>query len=289
MKLIKKHISIIAVLLWFSATYAAQDHVILHGKVLDSSTKEAIPFVNIGIANHNIGTASNFYGEFQLKIPIALANNSVVFSTIGYASKSLAINTINKEEQTKLTVYLVSTPSEIEEVEVKPLNQETIGFNPKIKRRKSGNGAYSFHSTSMGQEIGTWIELKHSPAILKNFKVPIRDNEYDSLVLRLNIYSIKNEMPDQNLLKQNIIISAENIENETLVIPLDEYNIIVHDDFIATLEWLTPTPQKVTNIFFGCVSSKERNLIYDRVSQGKWNANHSPFNLRLRFTFDTYY
>lgn len=55
--------------------------------IIDSKTKEKIPYVNIWVENENIGTTSNEKGEFELKI-----NNTkiILFSAIGFETRKIS-------------------------------------------------------------------------------------------------------------------------------------------------------------------------------------------------------
>lgn len=54
--------------------------------IIDAMSKEKIPFVNVWIQDKNIGTTSNFNGEFQLNYS---ASDTIVFSAIGYETKKI--------------------------------------------------------------------------------------------------------------------------------------------------------------------------------------------------------
>ncbi len=55
--------------------------------------------------------------------------------------------------------------------------------------------------------------------------------------MRLNIYSIKDEMPDKNLLEENIFLITP-LKKGKFTIDLKQHNIVVESDFIVTLEWV---------------------------------------------------
>ncbi|MDA3929604.1 MAG: carboxypeptidase-like regulatory domain-containing protein [Prolixibacteraceae bacterium] len=75
----------------------AQESFQLSGKVLDSKTKDILVFVNIGIEGTLIGTASNAFGDFTLKIPNELADRNLYFSAIGYENLTFPIAKYNQQ------------------------------------------------------------------------------------------------------------------------------------------------------------------------------------------------
>jgi len=67
---------IVFILLLLISTFANSQ---IKAIVMNSDTKEKIPFVNIWIENENIGTISNAKGEFVIK---AIDNQKIIFSAI---------------------------------------------------------------------------------------------------------------------------------------------------------------------------------------------------------------
>lgn len=59
----------------------------ISGSVTDQSTGEVLPFVNISVQNTTIGTTSGVDGNFTIETPNA--NDSLVFTFIGYAAKTI--------------------------------------------------------------------------------------------------------------------------------------------------------------------------------------------------------
>jgi hypothetical protein len=85
------------------------------GLVLDSETKEPIPFVSITVLSdkeqYYIG---NINGEFFIVDEI-LASDTVIFSSIGYESKNISVSEIRKNQ---MTVYLNPKIVNLQEVSI---------------------------------------------------------------------------------------------------------------------------------------------------------------------------
>ncbi|HKI44930.1 MAG TPA: SusC/RagA family TonB-linked outer membrane protein, partial [Balneolales bacterium] len=60
------------------------------GKVTDSSTREALPGVNVVVKGTTIGTATNANGEYTLDIPSG--KDTLVYTYIGYISRTILVN-----------------------------------------------------------------------------------------------------------------------------------------------------------------------------------------------------
>ena len=104
-----------SVILFGSFIYSQQEFI-----VLDKKTNEPIPNVSISFLNGK-GTYTDINGIFEIN---KYAKDSLELTSIGYASKKIAIPSISK-------IYLVSETTELEEVEIKSLRR-------KILKHKSG-------------------------------------------------------------------------------------------------------------------------------------------------------
>ena len=83
----------------------------LKSVIIDSKTKEKIPFVNIWVENENIGTTSNEKGEFELEID---SPKIILFSAIGFETKKISSDLIKnilelKPETTELDEVILSS------------------------------------------------------------------------------------------------------------------------------------------------------------------------------------
>lgn len=86
----------------------------LSGQLIDSKNKSTIPYASISVLGHPFGTISNIDGEFQLKIPSEYESDTLVISCLGYARRSILLDTLQHNE-----FQLQLDPVEIQLREVK--------------------------------------------------------------------------------------------------------------------------------------------------------------------------
>ena len=79
----------------------------LKGKVIDGTTKKALPYVSIGIGNSNIATVTNDEGEFLLKVPEHYKDTSVMFNLLGYKTRQLLVSEV--EQDTNIELFFETT------------------------------------------------------------------------------------------------------------------------------------------------------------------------------------
>lgn len=121
----------------------------------------------------------------------------------------------------------------INEVVIKPKKVVKIGTDTKSKRIT----AYFYTKNALGGELASKIKVKNTPCQLNYLSFNIARNDFDSIVLRLNIYSILNNLPNKNQLTNNIIIPVSQMEG-VITVDLKEHSIIIEDDIIVSLEIL---------------------------------------------------
>lgn len=64
----------------------------IQGKIVDSESKQAVPFATIKLKNNSIGVVSNVEGDFQIPASYKLLQDSLVISCIGYSNTVLDMN-----------------------------------------------------------------------------------------------------------------------------------------------------------------------------------------------------
>lgn len=70
--------------LYFLSGLLYAQTITISGKVIDSETKEPLPFASVGLKNRPIGTITNLHGEFDFHIPIEFRNDVLVINMLGY-------------------------------------------------------------------------------------------------------------------------------------------------------------------------------------------------------------
>ena len=71
----------------------ASAQIVLSGMVADSASMQALPMVNLVSTKTGKGTATDLRGGFQISLS---AGDSIIFSRVGYHSKTLPVNEVRK-------------------------------------------------------------------------------------------------------------------------------------------------------------------------------------------------
>ena len=262
-------------MVFFSAACFAQ--TVFSGKVLDASTKEPIPFVNVGIVGKNKGTVTDDQGRFSLELPNELDNDTLRMSIIGYATRSWQVGQLKTHLQDSI-ITLEPADHQLKQVEVhsKRMRKKVLG-NKSTSEMFTG----SFTTDELGNEVGVKIDVGKGPVYLQSFKFSIASNQCYDAVLRVNIYNIKEELPDSNLLPANVVVSIPK-KRGVIEVDLQPYQLVMSEDFIISVEYIKPCPSRSMNF-----SAAFLGTIYSRTtSQGQWYSLKGfdlGFNVEVRY------
>ncbi|MCB9259167.1 MAG: carboxypeptidase-like regulatory domain-containing protein [Ignavibacteriales bacterium] len=129
----------------------------LTGKIIDQYSKQAVPFVNIGLADTYFGTSANEHGAF--KISLNIGKHNLIISCVGYETKLLQVFI---PEQKELLISLKPVTIELPEVIVNSDENPAYAIIRKAIANREKNSAglsnyfYNFYSKNIlksGKEI----------------------------------------------------------------------------------------------------------------------------------------
>lgn len=235
------------------------------GIVADRESKQALAYVNIGVLNQNSGTVSDLNGFFSLNTLTSQEGETLKFSMIGYESYSKKVSTFLSLHNYGDTIYLTPEVFELSEIVLseKKWRRKTLGNKTKSKYVSTG-----FTNNELGNEIGVIIPIKDSPTVLESFNFHVNENQYKPLVFRVNIYSLKNGLPDNSLIYENIIVKTSQ-RNGMVNIDLRAYNVWVEEDLYIGLEWVQDLGNK--SLLFSA-DRFSGSIVNRQTSQGKWKT-----------------
>ena len=125
----------------------SQGNGIIKGKVIDSKTREDLPFVSVVVDGTNLGTTTNDKGEFVIKnLPLGFVKVQV--SLLGYEPKMSESYLVTIDKTPYIFVELLQSNEQLDEVVVQsklfkktiesPLSVQTLGIN-EIEKNPGGN------------------------------------------------------------------------------------------------------------------------------------------------------
>ena len=239
---------LISLFLFFSCLPPAfAQRVLLTGQLQDQCTLRPIPFVSIGIKGRNAGTVADEKGYFSLRIPDALAGDSLTFSAIGYQAQVFLITQLAFAQQH--TVLLREKSTELQEVVVRAQATKTrrIGtttHNPLLW------GNVQQKETQDMVEFAKFIPLANTLSEVLKAHIFLRRPTVDTVTFRLNFYRAAADRPADRLVERTILVRTA-IRNGWLTIDLAPYALILQTDFYLGFEFLPDKQLPVPAFSYG--------------------------------------
>ncbi|GHA36317.1 hypothetical protein GCM10007103_17290 [Salinimicrobium marinum] len=258
----------LVLLICFSLNAIAQEKLI-SGAIKDAESNQPLAYVNIGIFNKSIGTVSSEKGEFRLKLPANVqGSDTLVFSYIGYDAVKKLVSDLNSPVQ----ISMNASEDQLEEVVL-----DTKAAKPKrIGRTNNGLGLlhYNFYTVyeedvddRLSKELGMKFRLNKDCRVEK-FNLSISQNEFKTLKFRLNIYSLKDDLPDELLISDNIIFELKDKQIGWYTVDLDQYDIFLREELetvVISIQWVESEKADTESKFFSIPGSQSPfNKVYSR-------------------------
>lgn len=106
MKIKNRLLALILLLFCLGTSVSAQEVIRLDGIVVEEKSGDPVPYATVRIKGIRIGTITNSNGRFSFRFSAKYANEKVVFSSIGYASKEISVGELNKEQANRVTMKI---------------------------------------------------------------------------------------------------------------------------------------------------------------------------------------
>lgn len=256
------------------------------GRIIDAETKQAIPYVNIGVFQKNIGTVSDENGKFELKFSgNSIATDSIVFSHLGYQILKFAPSQLDNSLG-DIPLYPASTL--LQEVSIKPKKtvKKFLGRNGKGLGLMHYN-FYTFYEKEvddrLGKEAGVLLPVKKD-CFLNELQMHISSNEFSSLKFRLNLYQVVDGVPTELIMPKEVIFEIKEGYVGLFKLDLRAYNLYLTKDMglvAATIQWVESKKAKPTSKYFSLNASLSANssFVYRAKSMANWESSKQEISL----------
>jgi pimeloyl-ACP methyl ester carboxylesterase len=284
-----RFIGVVAVVWWGLITTGWAQNRVLTGVVLDQVTQRPVPFATVGVPAQSLGTAANEAGAFRLVLPDTASPAAVVVSSVGYEAA---------------TVPVAAWPAGQQPIRLRPAQVslgEVVVRGGKVKTKTFGRtGASTFMvarmytepdlvSDELGKEQGTLIPVDPY-CVLRDVNFFVAFNRFQSVKFRLQIYSVRQGLPDRPLLRRNIFVDVTQPRGWVRVdLQADSLVLRGLEEVAVTLQWVRSEAQAGSQKAFGiaAVPTPGHSILFRDKSQAPWRAV-KPGNLSLYLTADSY-
>ncbi|PVY39506.1 carboxypeptidase-like regulatory domain-containing protein [Pontibacter virosus] len=206
----------------------------ISGTVISAKKQEAIPYVNIGIKKKNTGTATRPDGSFQIDLKEENRQDTLTFSAIGYNELSLPVSSILSGSTTSFELSEKTTV--LREVVISSKAPKIRKFGTTSRNPFLYGSAETIHSEDIS-ELGKYINLNNKTSELLSATVYLRSIKRDSATFRINLYKNAAGMPGERLVEKSIIRRLS-LTQGWVTVPLEQYGLVVDEDFFLGIEYL---------------------------------------------------
>ena len=158
--------------------FSTQAQMTVQGKVVDSVTQKGIPYANIGFPSYSIGTSTNEEGEFIFKIPKERINDTLVLSSIGYATVKILLK--NLDAPKNLTVLMKPFTINLNEVVIKSVDAKRL-IKDFLRLREINYATepslMQLFCREITKETDTDVYFTQSEGILEMYKSSVKKNK----------------------------------------------------------------------------------------------------------------
>jgi hypothetical protein len=224
---------IISITFWLTTLTATGFGQSFRGIIRDHTTKEILPYANIGVRKKNIGGISDQTGTFQVDLSQATREDTIVVSYIGYMSLAVPVLNLDVDKQHVIDLKPVSHLLKELTIRSKP-EIITIGNKSKTTRH-TGWGDFS---SSRGRAVGLLIETPGFSVKVNKLIFHIDVCEFDSARVRINIYKIEGgNLKSFESQTQNIFLTIQKRKG-WIEVPLHEDIVLRQEKVIVAIEWV---------------------------------------------------
>ncbi|WP_445956820.1 carboxypeptidase-like regulatory domain-containing protein [Yeosuana sp.] len=262
----------------------------ISGKVLNFENNEPLAYVNIGIKNKTVGTVSNNNGLFNLSLNDKVTSkDTIIFSYIGFKTEKHLVS-----ELTKVKKPILLQPKNMELDEVVVSSKKINLKSKKIGRTSKGLGLmhsnfYSYYEKDvddrLSKERGMKFKMRQNCHI-KDLNFNITSNDFKSLKFRVNFYKIKDRLPTDLIVQENIVFEIKDNFLGWFTVDLEPYEIYFNEeieDVAVTIQWIESVKANEKSKYFSIstASSPTHTAYFREKAMDSWNKGGQNLSFYL--------
>ncbi len=263
--------SILLFFCFFFCSLVSSQEIVIWGSVTDS-LNIPIEYANIGLLNKPIGTVSNLEGKFSFFIENSGADDTLRVSCLGFRSEDFLLKDLIKDPKS-LDIKLQKQVEMLNEVVLNSKKLKTYSEG-KLKTNTSQQVIFAMpeqENQNLGSEVGRRFKIgDDAPSHLTEFKFFIKDNNFENVKFRINIYAIEEGKPSKKINTENIFASAGKDFTDWIIVDLTPFGIIVKEDVIVSVEWIEHSENGDTLNLPIIIPSFSSTHFYKLGSQNRW-------------------
>eukprot|EP01133_Synstelium_polycarpum_P013504 gene13503-15908_t len=210
---------------------------------------------------------------YRLTIPDDLKDKEVVFSSAGYVDRIFSVRDLKANANVFLADKVIALDGVV--IQAKGLKEKIIGQ----KSRPFLTFSKMFDENVPTVEQGNIFQVYEKTRLNAYSFYIIPSSKFAELTLKLNVYAVKNGLPAQSLLNENVIYKTSATGWQK--IDLSPYKLVFNHlkEIAVTIQLIDSRSLENTKFIFGMSAKKSlsKNLLFRYQPQGSWEASEGNF------------
>jgi CarboxypepD_reg-like domain len=254
----------------------------IKGKIFNQKDNKPLSNASVRIPKGNKGSVSDAAGNFEVRLQNRYSSSdSFMISSVGFKTLKVAVN----DGVTQSKFYLTEDSKDLETVTIKSYsNEASEGSHSEV------TGYFrSWYTKKTGGEIGRILYVNSDDYKLERVRFKI-NNQCDTCVLRLHIRSLRNGIPDMDLLRDSISIvtGKMSFDDKFSEFDLRNYNIFIKKNkyVFVSLETLHCNSINNAPCSLCYIGTEQGNFLYRPKVYSDWeeSTEHSIY-LRMFYKY----
>ena len=253
----------------------ATENIVLKGVVVDKETNTLLAYVSVGVLNKSQGTVTDTSGQFSFNISEDNLTDTLQISIVGYSTCRISVKDFMASNDQAIKLFtIVEQLAEVTVTNSIPrTNTEIIGREGTGKLLQLSVHNKTSANETIGSELGMRYKTSKKKAIIRDFNFYVSANNFNFIKFRINIYAVKDDLPDTLMYNKQIFATADDFKTGWTKINLEQYNIKVDGEFIVSMQWIESRMDKKENpitILPVAATPFSKNCYLRIASQDKW-------------------
>jgi len=250
--------------------------IVILGVITTPDSKQPLAYASVGLLNKPTGTITDSLGRFELAVDAENITDSIRVSMVGYLPLIRPVSELANGGGDMIIISLKKIIIQLNEVVVTDQFTHTIivGRQSAGKLIQAALIPKGDKAPTIGAETGLRVQAQHYPALFDDVNFYLSVNNFNSIKFRVNIYSLKNNLPDTLLFNRELLVSLNNYKTGWTKVDLTPENLVINADCAVTLQWVDYNKDMVNSpVVLIPAGISLSHLTYFRVaSQDRWRS-----------------
>ena len=208
-----------SILLFAFSFVALGQEMTIKGVVLDSMTREILPFTNVGVLGKDMGTVSNSEGSYALSSKDLSLADTVFFSYVGYQQRKYTIAQLKEQS----TIFLSKNAVQLSAFSVRSREYTPVEILDLVRKNFSINHNQNLTHQKVFSRDASYTTIHESEIDFKKSSFEAIDGRF--------VYEFNQNMPEQLNVYNDYLVDLYSHKSERKLVPIEGQSLIENWSF----------------------------------------------------------